>query len=226
VAMGTSPLRDYVAMGTSPLRDYVAMGTSPLLDDVAMGTSPLRDFMAMGTSPLRVVVKPNSAGSSVGVHLVNVGNVSAPQNVGNVEMKYAVTDAFKYDDVVLIQEFIAGREMTVSILGEQVLPVIEIKALEGFYDYTNKYTKGKTEYICPAKINNAETEKIQQYALQIYKAMGCSGYGRVDFMYDEKDFYFLEVNTLPGMTELSLVPMAAKAVDISFEELVRRIISK
>ena len=161
-----------------------------------------------------MVIKPNSAGSSVGTHIVHEHD----------EIMNALHDAFKYDDTVLMQEFIKGRELTVSILGDMVLPVVEIKALEGFYDYTNKYTKGKTEYICPARLSDEETKKIQEYAHCVYKALGSTGYGRVDFIFDEKDFYFLEVNTLPGMTELSLVPMAAKEVGIEFEALIERII--
>jgi D-alanine-D-alanine ligase len=163
---------------------------------------------------LPIVVKPNSAGSSVGTYIIH--NVNDLQN--------AVEDAFKYDNRVLVQKYINGREMTVSILDDNVLPVIEIKTVDGFYDYSHKYTKGKTEYICPASLTTKETICVQSYAEKIFKTMGCSGYGRVDFIYDGTDFYFLEVNTLPGMTELSLVPMAAKENGIDFVNLIKCII--
>ena len=160
-----------------------------------------------------MVVKPNGAGSSVGVFIVNDKD----------EMLNAFGDAFSYDESILMQQFISGRELTVSILCNDALPVIEIIVLEGFYDYTNKYTKGKTEYICPAELTDEETKKIQEYAKRIFHAIGCTSYGRVDFMYDGNEFYFLELNTLPGMTELSLVPMAAKEVGIEFEKLIELI---
>jgi len=161
-----------------------------------------------------LVVKPNSAGSSVGIHIVH--NLDQLQD--------AITDALLYDNQVLVQKYIQGRELSVSVLGDEVLPPIEIKPLEGFYDYQNKYSKGKTEYICPAELSQIETQCVQAYTLQVFNALGCSVYGRVDFIFDGVNFYFLEVNTLPGMTELSLVPMAAKAVGIDFVGLIGKII--
>jgi len=160
-----------------------------------------------------LVVKPNSAGSSVGTHILR----------NKDQLQEAIADALSFDTQVLVQKYIKGRELSVSVLGDEVLPPVEIKPVEGFYDYQNKYSKGKTEYICPANITSAEAKQIKQYTLQAFKALGCSVYGRVDFIYDGTDFFFLEVNTLPGMTELSLVPMAAKAIGIDFVELVGRI---
>jgi D-alanine-D-alanine ligase len=163
---------------------------------------------------LPLIVKPNSNGSSVGVHIVK-----EKQN-----LEKAVTDAYLYDTEVLCQQFIPGRELTVSVLGNEVLPVVEIIPNEGFYDYTNKYTKGKTSYVCPADLNDNEVLIIQKFAKDIFHTCSCSVYGRVDFRYDGNHFYFLEINTLPGMTELSLTPMAAKAVGLSFDSLIKRII--
>lgn len=163
---------------------------------------------------LPFIVKPNSNGSSVGVHIVK----------DESEVISSVNDAFLYDDQVLCQQFIPGRELTVSILGDKVLPIVEINPLEGFYDYKNKYTKGKTEYICPAKFSHEQTLLVQSFAEKIFNACDCSIYGRVDFRYDGTKFYFLEINTLPGMTELSLTPMAAKAETISFNELISSIV--
>ncbi len=160
------------------------------------------------------IIKPNANGSSVGVHIVKSED----------QFETSISDAFLYDNQVLCQQFIPGRELTVSILGESTLPIVEIKPLEGFYDYENKYTKGKTEYICPAHFSHDQTNKVQEFALRIFKTCDCSVYGRVDFRFDGNDFYFLEINTLPGMTELSLTPMAAKAEEISFNELINSII--
>jgi len=162
-----------------------------------------------------LVVKPNSAGSSVGIHIVSRLD----------ELQPAIADALLYDTQVLVQKFVKGRELSVSVLGEEVLPPIEIKPLTGFYDYQNKYSKGKTEYICPAELSPEETQRVQAYTLRVFQALGCSVYGRVDFIFDGADFFFLEVNTLPGMTELSLVPMAAKAVGIDFVGLIGKIIN-
>lgn len=161
-----------------------------------------------------LVVKPVDAGSSVGVHIVN--DESAWQK--------ALADAFQYSERVLVEQYIEGRELTVTILDKEALPVVEIRPHSGFYDYPNKYTSGNTDYIAPAELDQQEVSMIQDYAVRIWQAMECSGYGRIDFRYDGKTFYFLEVNTLPGMTPLSLTPMAAKAVGISFGELLDRII--
>lgn len=161
-----------------------------------------------------VVIKPVDAGSSVGVHIVSSA----------AAFDQALQDAFLYSDKVMAEEYVVGRELTVTMLDGEVLPVVEIKPKNGFYDYPNKYTPGNTIYQAPAELNEAETKQVQNYARRIWKAMECAGYGRIDFRYDGTEFYFLEVNTLPGMTPLSLTPMAAKAVGIDFDELLDRII--
>jgi len=162
-----------------------------------------------------IVVKPLDAGSSVGVHIV----------ADEIKWNEALADAFQYSEKILIEEYIAGRELTVTMLDKKALPVVEIKPHKGFYDYPNKYSAGNTDYFAPAELNPQETQTIQNYAVRIWQAMDCNGYGRIDFRYDGKTFYFLEVNTLPGMTPLSLTPMAAKAVGISFGDLLDKIIS-
>jgi len=124
----------------------------------------------------------------------------------------------------LIEKYIPGRELTVGVLGDQALPVVEIVPEHGVYDYECKYTTGKSKYIAPAEIPEDKAKEIQAIGLKAYKALGCEGYARVDFRFGEDDrFYCLEVNTLPGMTAHSLVPKAAKAVGIDFPELVNRI---
>jgi len=162
-----------------------------------------------------VVVKPNDGGSSVGITLV--------QDVK--DLKAAVRIAFKESQQVLVEQFIPGRELTVTLLNGQALPVVEIKPRQGWYDYQNKYTKGNTEYIAPAELEPAVAQLIQLYATRLWRAFGLKGYARVDFRYDGDKAWFLEVNTLPGMTSLSLTPMAAKAAGISFSGLLEQIIN-
>jgi len=167
---------------------------------------------------LPVVVKPSTQGSSIGVTIVEEEGALAG----------AVSDAFRFSEELLIEEFIRGKELTVSILGSgtlTALPVIEIAPHSGRYDYTSKYTKGATEYIVPAALDGAATRTVQEEALAAFRALHCRGIGRVDIMLnaDNKPFV-LEVNTIPGMTATSLVPKAAAAVGISFAELCERIL--
>lgn len=164
---------------------------------------------------LPIIVKPNVSGSSVGISMVK--NLE--------ELKPAVELALEHCPVILLEEYIAGREITVSILGRNSLPVVEIRPKSGWYDYLNKYTSGNTEYLAPAPIEEAVAELASLYAERIFFALGCSVYARVDFRIRDGKPYFLEVNTLPGMTKLSLTPMAAKAAGISFPELLELIIT-
>jgi len=163
------------------------------------------------------VVKPNSEGSTIGLTIVHNEN----------DYDSAVEEAFKYDDEILIEEFISGKEITVSIVGEDVLPIIEIRPEHGLYDYECKYTKGMTEYICPAELNEDLTKRIKRTAFEVYKLLKCRHYGRVDLRLDNNNqHWFLELNTLPGMTDTSLLPKAAKATGISFEQLIGKIIKQ
>ncbi|HNX01193.1 MAG TPA: D-alanine--D-alanine ligase, partial [Candidatus Cloacimonadota bacterium] len=125
---------------------------------------------------------------------------------------------------VLVEKYIDGRELTVTVLEDNPLPVVEITPINGWYDYHHKYKKGNSIYEVPAKLNREEIEQVQRKALAIHRILGCHAYSRVDFRFDGKDFYYLESNTLPGMTPLSLTPMAAKAAGIEFGELLERII--
>jgi D-alanine-D-alanine ligase len=167
------------------------------------------------TLPLPLFIKPNAQGSSVGTHPATTRE----------ELTSALVDALKFDNAVLVERFIRGRELTVGVLGDQVLPIVEIHPLEGFYDYTNKYTKGCTEYFCPAPLPEEITQKIQQYALAAHHAIGHPVYSRIDFLLEKETLPFcLEINTIPGMTATSLLPKAAAAVGITFPQLCDRII--
>jgi len=167
------------------------------------------------TLPLPVFIKPNAQGSSVGTHPAATRE----------ELASALADALKFDTTVLVERFVRGRELTVGVLGEEVLPIVEIHPLDGFYDYTNKYTKGRTEYFCPARLPGEITALIQQYALAAHRSVGETVYSRVDFLLEEDVFpYCLEINTIPGMTATSLLPKAAAAVGIPFPQLCRCIV--
>ncbi len=161
------------------------------------------------------VVKPNDEGSTIGLTICR----------GDVEVEEAVDKARKFSAKVLVEEYIPGHELTVAVLGQQVFPVLEIKPKSGFYDYENKYTQGRTDYIVPADIPEKVSEHLRQQALLAFNSVGCESYARIDFrMTNDYKSYCLEVNTLPGMTSTSLVPKMAKAAGISFEDLIDRII--
>jgi D-alanine-D-alanine ligase len=163
------------------------------------------------------IIKPNDQGSTVGLKLVS----------NESEVEEAVKVALQFSNKALIEKYIPGRELTVSILINEALPVLEIVPKSGLYDYHSKYTSGMSEYIVPAKILDEISKRAQAIALSAFHSLGCEGYARVDFrLSDDNELYCLEVNTLPGMTPLSLVPKAAKAVGISFEELIKKIIEQ
>lgn len=164
---------------------------------------------------LPLFIKPSNEGSSVGMSKVSEANV----------LQKAINQAFEYDSTIMAESFLAGKEYTVAILGDKALPSICIKTNAQFYDYNAKYLSNETCYFCPSGLDESREQEIQQLALKAYKAVGCSGWGRVDIMCDEEGkFNLLEVNTSPGMTDHSLVPMAAKVAGINFEELVTKII--
>jgi D-alanine-D-alanine ligase len=161
------------------------------------------------------VVKPNNEGSSVGVTIVRQGDNALP---------FSGID-WPFGDQVLVEPYIPGRELTVGVMGDRPLAVTELRPRQGFYDYTAKYTEGRTEHLVPAPLPPAVYEAALQSALTAHKVLGCRGVSRADFRYDDsKDnpsgLYLLEVNTQPGMTPLSLVPEQARYLGISFSELV------
>ena len=161
-----------------------------------------------------LVVKPNREGSTLGVVIVRRAE----------ELEEALEEALRYDEVALVEEFIAGMEVTVGVLDGSPLPIIHIAPRSGFYDYAAKYTAGQTEYILPAPLDGVLYERIQQAAVEACRILGCVGAARVDFMVRGAEFYCLEVNTIPGMTETSLLPKAAGHAGISFAELTQRIL--
>ena len=186
-----------------PTPNYVVLDAQSDLDQVAANLG------------LPLIVKPPHEGSTIGITKVNAAD----------EFRAAYDIAAALDDSVLAEEFVTGREFTVAILGSgataRALPIVEIVAPQGNYDYQNKYFTDDVKYFCPAVLPDALTEEMQRIAVAAYRALGCEGWGRVDVLLRERDQkpFLLEVNTSPGMTTHSLVPMAARAEGISYEAL-------
>jgi len=161
-----------------------------------------------------VIVKPSKQGSTVGL-----GVVRRPE-----DLEAAIATASRYDDEVMVERFIPGRELTVGILGDAALPPVEIIPKHEIFDYECKYQPGMAEEIAPARLTDEETQTIQALALRVHRALKLGGFSRVDFRLDPQGtFWCLEVNTLPGLTANSLLPKAARAAGISFPELCERI---
>ena len=164
--------------------------------------------------PLPWAIKPVSEGSSIGISKV----------VELDQLDEALALAWFYDDRVLIEQWIEGEECTVAILGEEALPVIKIVVDQDFYNYESKYLSSTTQYLCPCGLTENQESQLKELALKAFQTIGATGWGRVDFILDKNNSpYLLEINTVPGMTSHSLVPMAAKAAGITFEQLVKQI---
>jgi D-alanine--D-alanine ligase len=161
-----------------------------------------------------VIVKPNGQGSTVGLRIAH----------NERELKPALEYAFNYDNSVLVEEYIKGRELTVMLIDGKAQPVCEIIPSHEFYDYECKYTAGMSKYICPAEIDDNISNYVKKISENLFDLLKCENYSRADFrMDDENKFWFLEMNTLPGMTDTSLAPISALAAGISFNELIDKI---
>ncbi len=161
-----------------------------------------------------LVVKPAREGSTIGISIAH----------DRAELEAGLAEALKHDDLVLIEDYIQGDEITVSILNNESLPIIQIVPKSGFYDYESKYTPGHTEYLLPAPLEAVLYNRLQETSVAACKALACRGAARVDFMVREREFFCLEVNTIPGMTATSLLPKAAAEAGITFNELVMQIL--
>ena len=166
-----------------------------------------------------VIVKPNGEGSSFGVTIVETPN----------DLQKAITNALKFDDIVLIQEYIKGTEVTscvIDVFGKiEAMPLVEIRPKTEFFDFKAKYDAAYCDEIVPAKINEKMTKQIQDASEKIYKNFNCRDYARIDYMIKDDDYYFLEVNTLPGFTKTSLLPKAIKCSGIELDEFIKKLIS-
>ncbi len=183
---------------------------------------PTPDFQVLGDGAEQggeleppLIVKPSREGSSIGMRKVEKRD----------ELAEAIADARSHDSEVLLEAWVDGPEFTVAILNGRALPAIRLETPNVFYDYQAKYESDRTSYLCPCGLEPEEERVMQELALQAFRVVGCSGWGRVDLMRDQRgQFQLLEVNTIPGMTDHSLVPMAAAAEEMSFTELVAEIL--
>lgn len=193
-----------------PVSPYVAITRQEM--DQGLSAETEAKIVALG---LPVFVKPSSEGSSVGISRVNeAGSLQA-----------ALTEAFHHDDDVLVEAFLSGPEYTVAVIGDEILPSIRIQTVSEFYDYEAKYFSDETQYFCPSGLTAEQEVELSEIVIKAWRALGCSGWGRVDVMMGgDGEFYLLEVNTSPGMTGHSLVPMAGKQSGMSFSQLVARIL--
>jgi len=211
-------LASSLAMDKARAKRLVTSAGVPVLPHIVISK---KDFKRKGKKLLReikgkVAVKPNRLGSSIGVTIS--GNKQ--------EIAAGIVKALKYGSEVIIEPFVEGREITVPVLGNdepRVLPIVEIvpRGKSKFYDYAAKYAEGGSEHIIPAPLSLARQKAVKEFALVAHKVLGCRGATRVDFIMDKKgDFYFLEINTIPGMTATSLVPQAAAAAGINYSKLL------
>jgi D-alanine-D-alanine ligase len=203
-------------------KDAIDEAGLPTPDWFAFNQTAFREFGAADalgrleeTLGFPLVVKPSRGGSSLGVKFA-----ASP-----AEVPQALISAFSYDDRVLLERFVDGRELAVSILGDKPLPVVEAILLEGDrYDFEARYEIGRTRFVCPAELSAEEERAVTEAALDTYRALGCSGFARVDLILNDEGPWLLEANAIPGLTDTSLLPQAAEAAGLSFEALVERIL--
>ena len=219
---GSNVLSSALAMNKQLTKKLVAMVGIPVLPDIVVNR---KDYFKNQKNLLRklkgkVVVKPNRLGSSIGISIAT----------GRPEINRAIESALRHDEEVLVESFVSGREITVPVLGNKdlrALPVIEIVPWKksDFYDYSAKYAAGGSEHIIPAPLSKTETKQVQELAMVAHKLLGCRGITRSDFILDPKGrFWFLEINTIPGMTATSLAPQSAAKAGMSFPKFLDKLI--
>lgn len=212
---GTGYLSSAMAMDKGLSKAMFQANGIPTPNGISMKkTERVDDFKKTGLT-LPCVVKPCCGGSSIGVSIVSTEE----------EYQKALDEAFRWEDEILIEDFVQGREFSVGVIDFKALPIIEIAPVEGFYDYKNKYKAGSAVETCPAQLSEEITAKMQHYAEEVTRVLGLNTYSRMDFLLNDKNEMFcLEANTLPGMTPTSLLPQEAKAVGVDFEELCEQLI--
>ncbi|MBR1622598.1 MAG: D-alanine--D-alanine ligase [Pseudobutyrivibrio sp.] len=209
---GNDYISSAVAMDKQMTKDFLDRAGVP----TPAGTSLKKvDREGFTFDKMPCIVKPNCGGSSIGVTIVN----------SDKELDAALDAAFEWEDEVVIEQFIQGREFSDGVIEGKALPIIEIAPKQGFYDYKNKYAAGSAVETCPAEISKEATDKMQRYAELAFKALGLTTYARMDFMMDaDENIYCLEANTLPGMTPTSLLPQEAAVTGMDFEDLCEHLI--
>lgn len=212
---GTDYVSSAICMDKGLSRVLLLAGGIPMAHGICLKKEDgMKTASELGIS-FPCIVKPCCGGSSVGV-------VTADDEA---EFAKALKEAFSYEDEVVVENYIRGREFSIALIHGKALPVIEIAPKQGFYDYKNKYQAGSTVETCPAELAKEQTEKMQAYAEKAYQVLRLHTYARIDFMMDaDGNMYCLEANTLPGMTKTSLIPQEAAAVGIGYDELCEKII--
>lgn len=212
---GSNYLSSAISMDKEITKMFFEMGGIPTPKSIKMTRKNLKDNFEPFDLKLPCVVKPCCGGSSIGVSIVK----------DKAEYKKALEEAFLWEDELLIEDYIKGREFSVAVIEGKALPVIELAPVEGFYDYKNKYQAGSTIETCPADIPEAVADKMQRYAEKAARILRLDTYSRMDFLLNEEGGIFcLEANTLPGMTETSLIPQEAAATGISYRQLCEKLI--
>jgi len=213
---GSGVLASSVAMDKVTTKKLLRYHQLPTPDFCIYRRGEDLELLLNGCHTFPLVVKPAREGSTIGISIVRDRD----------ELAAGIAAALRHDELILIEEFIAGAEVTVGVLAGMALPIIQVVPKGGFYDYHAKYTVGQTEYLLPAPLDGALQARLQEAAVAACRVIGCDGAARVDFMVREEqgEFFCLEVNTIPGMTETSLLPKAAGHAGISFGELVQRIL--
>lgn len=212
---GSGYLSSAIAMDKYLSKKLLGAADIPCPKGISIKKAAYLAGQGAGCGSFPVVVKPCCGGSSVGVF------IAADQE----EYETALQAAFAYENEVVVEDYICGREFSVGVVDHQALPVIEIEPVEGFYNYENKYQQGAAVETCPARLSAAQTERMQDYAVRGAQALLIEGYSRLDFMMDETgNMYCLEANTLPGMTATSLLPQEAAAVGINYPDLCEKLI--
>lgn len=212
---GSDYLSSAIAMDKGVAKIFLEQKGVPTPKGIKMKKSERIDDLDKTGLRLPCVVKPCCGGSSIGVSIVRTKE----------EFTKALEDAFRWEDEIIIEDYIKGREFSIGVMEGKALPVIEIAPIEGFYDYKNKYKAGSAVETCPAVLSKEITEKMQNYAVMAAEAIGLDTYSRLDFLLNESEEIFcLEANTLPGMTPTSLLPQEANVVGINFNELCEKLI--
>lgn len=212
---GTGYLSSAIAMDKGITKQFFNANGIPTPQGISMKRSERVDEFDQTGLTLPCVVKPCCGGSSIGVSIVRTKD----------EYRKALDDAFQWEEEVVIEDFIEGREFSVGVVAGQAYPIIEIAPVEGFYDYKNKYKAGSAVETCPAALSAEITSQMQNYAQKVAEVIGLDTYSRSDFLLDKNNkMYCLEANTLPGMTPTSLLPQEAAAIGINFNQLCEMLV--